>query len=314
MSAAENWAVVLAGGDGERLQAFTRLVAGDNRPKQFCRLLGPQTLLTATLERLALVVKRDHTLCVVTHHHEPYYRDEVRDLDRGRLVEQPCNRGTTVGIGLALARTSRLAPGAILGFFPADHHYSRAGALRSVVAAAYRAARFDTTRIFLVGAAPNRPETEYGWIVPGDRLAVPAAVARHGHRMFAVAGFFEKPSESEAVSLMERRGLWNTFILVGQDCAFRTLLDLTKPGLLETLAGLDAIPDRRAAGAALSTFYASLPSSDFSREVLTSHPGRLAVANLTASGWTDLGQQSRVLEVMATLGWPTPATTTLAAS
>jgi hypothetical protein len=32
------WAVILAGGDGTRLSSFTRLITGDDRPKQFCPL------------------------------------------------------------------------------------------------------------------------------------------------------------------------------------------------------------------------------------------------------------------------------------
>jgi mannose-1-phosphate guanylyltransferase len=33
-------AIILAGGDGTRLRALTSKISGDNRPKQFCPLLG----------------------------------------------------------------------------------------------------------------------------------------------------------------------------------------------------------------------------------------------------------------------------------
>ena len=39
------WAVILAGGDGTRLKSLTRHIAGDERPKQFCSVLGHGTLL-----------------------------------------------------------------------------------------------------------------------------------------------------------------------------------------------------------------------------------------------------------------------------
>src|SRR5882672_5256937 len=35
-----HWAVILAGGDGTRLRSLTRAIAGDDRPKQFCEILG----------------------------------------------------------------------------------------------------------------------------------------------------------------------------------------------------------------------------------------------------------------------------------
>src|SRR5579863_6939952 len=47
-SASHLWAVLLAGGDGVRLQELTRRIAGDSRPKQFCRIVGEQSLFRET--------------------------------------------------------------------------------------------------------------------------------------------------------------------------------------------------------------------------------------------------------------------------
>jgi hypothetical protein len=38
------WALILAGGDGLRLRALTRQIAGDLRPKQYCPILDGETL------------------------------------------------------------------------------------------------------------------------------------------------------------------------------------------------------------------------------------------------------------------------------
>ena len=41
------WGVILAGGDGKRLLPLTRRISGDDRPKQFCSVMGKDTLLAA---------------------------------------------------------------------------------------------------------------------------------------------------------------------------------------------------------------------------------------------------------------------------
>ena len=48
----QRWAIVLAGGDGIRLQGLTRKIDGDGRPKQFCRIFGDRSLLSHTREHL----------------------------------------------------------------------------------------------------------------------------------------------------------------------------------------------------------------------------------------------------------------------
>src|SRR5262245_16395207 len=50
------WALVLAGGDGTRLQGVTCMIAGAPIPKQYCRILGSRSLLEATLRRIAPLV------------------------------------------------------------------------------------------------------------------------------------------------------------------------------------------------------------------------------------------------------------------
>jgi mannose-1-phosphate guanylyltransferase len=56
------WAVILAGGDGTRLKSLTREIAGDKRPKQFCSVLGGMTLPEETQRRAALELAHERTL------------------------------------------------------------------------------------------------------------------------------------------------------------------------------------------------------------------------------------------------------------
>src|ERR1041384_5857468 len=69
----DRWAVILAGGDGTRLQSMTRAISGDNRPKQFVPIIGGSTLLNQTRRRIALSIERDRTLIVVTQKHRQLF-------------------------------------------------------------------------------------------------------------------------------------------------------------------------------------------------------------------------------------------------
>ena len=81
--------LILAGGDGARLRSVTRILAGDDRPKQFCTLVGQEPMLVQTQRRAAQIVPPESTLLLLTRHHEAYYRELVSDLEPSSLVVQP---------------------------------------------------------------------------------------------------------------------------------------------------------------------------------------------------------------------------------
>ena len=86
------WAIVLAGGDGIRLQGLTRKIDGDSRPKQFSRIFGDRSLLGHTRERLKPIFGDNRLMFVVTKDHDSFYTEELADVDPSRVVEQPANR------------------------------------------------------------------------------------------------------------------------------------------------------------------------------------------------------------------------------
>src|ERR1700730_6894670 len=164
------WAVILAGGDGERLRPLTRLIAGEERPKQFCSFLGGETLLEQTRRRIAIAVPPSQTLIVVTEAHEPFYTSLLSDVPPDRVIEQPMNRGTAPAILYSLLHLAAVAPAATVAFFPSDHYLSDEERFMAHVAFAFEAADRNPHLITLLGIAPENPEVEYGWIGPGKPI------------------------------------------------------------------------------------------------------------------------------------------------
>src|ERR1022692_3855001 len=213
------WGIVLAGGDGTRLKALSRLLSGDDRPKQFCSLFGGNTLLSRTRARLAPIVSPAHTLFVDVKAHEPYYRAELADLYESQVVVQPENKGTAAAIIYGLVRLTCLEENdPIVALFPTDHDYVNEERFAQAVHSAIDAAREQRGRLVLLGAEADNAEVDYGWIEPGSRL-----IGEHlGKSLFSVDRFREKPSARVARGLLGKGSLWNTFIVVGRA---RTFLD-----------------------------------------------------------------------------------------
>jgi mannose-1-phosphate guanylyltransferase len=280
------WAVMLAGGDGTRLQSLTLKIAGDSRPKQFCSIIGGESLLAQTRARLESLFHLDRELFVVTRAHESYYREELRDVDDSRIISQPLNRGTGVAVAMALLHILQRDADAVVIFVPCDHYYSDAEGCSRAIRAAISGAEQYPDSIVLVGAKAHYPEVEYGWIELGSTIShVPIPLLQ-------VNRFWEKPSLPQAQALLQRGCLWNTFVTVGYARTFLDLVCSQVPNVVLSLS--NALAENE-----LEVAYRVMPTVDFSRQILAPQPDRLLAVPDTTSGWADLGSPTRVMDILA---------------
>jgi mannose-1-phosphate guanylyltransferase len=304
--AVNRWAVILAGGDGTRLRPLTMSISGDERPKQFCPIIGGRTLLEQTRRRVALSVAAKQTVTVVTRTHEVFYKSLLKDVTRGRLLVQPENKGTAPAILLSLLRVAQLSPQATVAFFPSDHFFADDIQFMSHIDSAFTASQKRPELITLLGIKPDKPEVEYGWIEPHSSLFghLPRGITR-------VERFWEKPTALVARRLLERGCLWNSFVMVGRVDAF---LEMTRRALPELYESFSAAADSLGTAAesfVLDELYAQTVASNFSHEVLALRPEDLSVMQVSDVGWTDLGEPQRVFSTLHTLGvqaqWAVPS-------
>jgi mannose-1-phosphate guanylyltransferase len=296
-SHSHRWGLILAGGDGKRLLPLTRRIAGDDRPKQFCAVLGNETLLHQTQRRVSRLVQSWRTLLVLTKTHEPFYADEVAGIPSSRLLIQPSNQGTAPAILYSVLRLCEMDPKGVVAFFPSDHHFSDDEAFIGHIDSAYEAAASRPEMVILLGIPPETPEVEYGWIEPGIPLgsALPSNICR-------VNRFWEKPSWTLASALMERGCLWNSFVMVGHVQAFLNLIRHALPRLVEAFESIRSSFFTAYERPVLSDLYLGIRAASFSQDVLSAQPNGLAVLRATGLGWSDLGEPGRVLSVLERKG------------
>jgi mannose-1-phosphate guanylyltransferase len=293
----ERYAIILAGGDGTRLQSMTRAITGDNRPKQFVPVIGGATLLNQTRRRVALSIEPSRTLIVVTQKHRRFYESLAEEISPRLLLEQPMNKGTAPAIIYALLRVATRSPKAVVALFPSDHFFADDAQFMSHIDVALDAVEVQPETVMLLGITPTAPETEYGWIEPR-----PSILASAQRSITRVRKFWEKPSLTVAASLMERGCLWNSFVMVG---SVEALLKLTRTAMPDTYAAFTSVmPAFETANEhkALARLYSQIDDSNFSHQVLAVRPGDLMVMRVGDVGWSDLGEPNRVLSALARIG------------
>jgi mannose-1-phosphate guanylyltransferase len=291
------WAIILAGGDGLRLRPLTRRISGDERPKQFCPIVGGETLLDRTLRRTRLTIADENTLVVVTQKHEPFYKRYAEKMPSHSFIVQPDNRGTTAPILYGLLRAVAMDPGCSVATFPSDHYVSDDESFMYYVDAAFEAAAVLPQTVLLLGINAKSPEVEYGWIEPADPVFLPCTGP-----LFRVDRFWEKPSITVAQRLLSRGCFWNSFVMVGRAKTLLGLIAQSVPDLYRQFERIVPVLGEPQEAAAIGALYSKLRESNFSQEVLGAQPSRLAVLPVTGMEWSDWGDPARVLGSLARIG------------
>jgi len=291
--APQRWAIVLAGGDGFRLRPLVRRLFGDERPKQYVPLMGSDSLLRQTLDRVTRLIPPERTVVVSRVDHGAHIARELSGRPRPRVLLQPEDRGTGTAVLSAAHWIRQWHPDAAVAVFPSDHYVLEEDAFGAHVAGMLAHVERRRERLVLMGAPPSRPEPGYGWIEPGDLLEETAA-----GRVFSVRGFLEKPDPEGALHCLARGWLWNTFVFA---TTLPALLQIGRdwlPAVEERLRHIAPFLRTPHESWAIRQAYALAPRCDFSRAILQRGPAGLSVAPVDRLTWSDLGTPARVVGVV----------------
>lgn len=276
--------IILAAGDGTRMAELTRHLHGREVPKQFAELLVGRSLLQETVVRASHLVSPDRMYVVVPRVWAGLSEHQLSPWPGINLVVQPENRGTAIGVLLPLAVVLGVAPAADVVVMPSHHYVPRPEPFLQAVQRALGAA--STSCLALLGVVPDRAESDYSWIVPGDLL---------GEDVYRVSGFVENPTPDAALHLQAAGGLWNSLLMAARaERLWQSVSDMV-PGIARTIANLWRQEVH------LGEAYRMLPSVQLSHAVLASH-AEMVVVPVNGSGWAGLRSPDCVFRSLGSTG------------
>ncbi len=272
------YAVVLAGGQGERFWPLSRRGC----PKQFLPLCDEATMLQLAVGRLDGLVRSENVYVVTGAAYRDLALSQVPHLPAGNVICEPFGRDTAAAIGLAAEHVVRRDPDGVMVVLLADHYISDPQEFRKCLAAAIEAAKTGEW-VVTIGIKPSRPETGYGYIRQGDKWK-----EINGLPVFYADGFREKPAMEKALRYLRDGGyLWNSGMFVWRVDLLKHLLRLFLPDLFRSLEVIGKSLGTPNETEVLTSEYQKLPKISIDYGVMEKCDQVLVVP--ATFGWDDVG-------------------------
>ncbi len=277
--------VILCGGIGVRLWPLS----SRETPKQFLRLIGPNSLLQDTVLRAQSVIGCNPD-DIVTVSHESMKKQIIEhysELDVEfctHILSEPHARNTGPAIAIAaLYIKENFGPDALMWILPSDHFIGDEAALRESVQKAVIAASLGYLTIF--GIKPTKPETGYGYINEGAQLWEGAS---------NVASFLEKPDINTAIDLLQSgHCYWNSGMFVATTATTLEAFETQAPAVLNKVKAACNIGTRQLA--VDSHTYAALENVSFDILIMQNAMNRAVIP--TDPAWSDIGSWDNLKDI-----------------
>ena len=222
-----NYAVILAGGRGERFWPLSRT----QHPKQLLHLISKKTMLQETIDRIEGFIPVEKTLVVTGENIRKAILKQVDYLKEENLIVEPAMRNTCAAIGVAAVHLRKIEPDATMVVLSSDHVVKPQDKLLKILEVGTKLAR-EGDNLITIGITPTRAETAYGYIESADLHESFEDILVYGIKKFK-----EKPSRIVAQQYYyDRKHLWNSGMFIW---SVSTILDALKKHMPDMYTDLE---------------------------------------------------------------------------
>ena len=277
--------VILSGGVGSRLWPLSRSLY----PKQLLPLAGERTMIQETALRVS-GAQFGRPIIICNQEHRFLIAEQMREakITPDAIVLEPFGRNTAPAAAIAALMLAERDPASLMMLLPADHVVMLQDAFEAAAATAANAARDGALVLF--GIEARTPETGFGYIARGEKLA-------GTDNCFRVASFFEKPDLATAESYVASgHHYWNSGMFLFRADACLSELERLEPAMLAACRASLAESRRDLDFLRLDdTSFARSPSRSIDYAVME-HTTHAAVVPVDL-GWSDVGSWLSLWEI-----------------
>jgi mannose-1-phosphate guanylyltransferase/mannose-6-phosphate isomerase len=288
--------VILCGGSGTRLWPLSRT----GFPKQFLCLTGNESLFQQAAQRLAALgcehIQVAAPVIVSGEDHRFLASEQLREVGiaLGTALLEPVGRNTAPALTLAALAALQNGQGPVLVVTPADQTIANPAAFTASVQQAI--AQAEQGNIVILGVAPDKPETGYGYIHTETSGSLPLQA-----NVYTVQAFVEKPNLQTAQQYLSEGGYyWNAGMFVLKASVWLAAIEQFAPAILQ--ATRTAWAARKTDGVFVrpdKAEFEAIPSESVDYAVMEHCPGSAFPIQMVPldAGWSDLGAWDAVWQV-----------------
>lgn len=221
-------ALIMAGGKGTRFWPLST----EEKPKQFLSLLGNETMLQMTYNRINKLVPKERIFISTGLKYKDLVFEQLKGISQENIIIEPESRNTSACICLSSLYIKKKFDNCNVIVLPSDHLIKNENEFIDTISYANQFLIENNTGIVTFGIKPNRPETGYGYI---------NSKFNNVNKISKVNSFVEKPDYSTALKyISDGNYYWNSGIFVWN---VNVILNLIKKFLNNTYEVLSPILD-----------------------------------------------------------------------
>lgn len=199
--------LIMAGGKGTRFWPLST----EEKPKQFLKLVGDQTMLQMTISRVRDIASSINNIFICTcENYVNLVREQIPDFPVENIIIEPYAKNTAPCIALSAFHILKKFKDSTMVVLPADHLIENESIFSDIILSANDFVNNNIESILTIGIKPYRPETGYGYIKYDEKVD-----NVKGNTIYNVNKFIEKPNYELAKKYVrDGNYLWNCGIFI----------------------------------------------------------------------------------------------------